>query len=94
MDLQEPIFKEVVKTPDEDLDTETIQEWIDVSKEYKEREESVVGMHGGRCDSAEESCCKVCGKGHVIVTGVQERESKNVVNDLTCTNPKCAGPFL
>jgi hypothetical protein len=94
MDVEEPIFEKIAETPYDELTEETIQEWIDKSQEYHDRGETVTGLHGGECDSAEEACCEQCGEGHAIISAVQERESGNVTSMLSCTNSGCSGQFL
>lgn len=95
MDVEEPIFEKIAEVPYDELTDETIQEWIDVSNEYWDRDEVVVGMHGvSTCNNCDNGCCDLCGKGHTIITGVQERESGNVTNMINCTHPGRSGKFL
>lgn len=92
--VKEPIFVEVTEVSSDALDQETIQEWIDVSKEYQERDEIVFGMHCGECDSADEHCCEMCENGHNIVTTVSTVDGTDVVAGLGCTTDGCTNQFL
>lgn len=95
MEFEHPIFEKICETPSGELTEETIQEWIDVSKEFQnEHTGSYIGLHVSSCESATESCCQMCNTGHTIVTGVQEREDQNITNMVSCTTEGCNGPFL
>lgn len=95
MALDEEIFETMAETPYSELDTETIQKWIDTSKKYHNSLDVHPGVHAhDDCEDAEGSCCRMCNKGHVIITGVSERDSGNVVNALSCTHEGCPGISL
>lgn len=95
MEYEEPIFKKIMNSLYDELDDKTIQDWINKSQEYHERDQVATGMHVSRdCNDTDTDCCSMCGNGHEIVSAVQERDTGNVTSQLNCTNPNCQGSPL